>query len=368
MLKKILFKLIFLCFLITLFFLFDFTVGKVNEISITRQLMGEFRSEVAPLTTRTNHLLPNLNHNNDLIPRKVRTDEYGLLKGSQEANKQPATGILFLGGSTTENNEVEEPFRFPYLAAIQLNKIQQGINFKGINAGVRAHTTQESINLYINHPSPDISSAQIVVVMHNINDRLRLALFDTYKARLVEHSNFSYFGIIDGFKNIFISVWQSLKFKSNIFFLVDSAWDKFSFFEKEKNVLVNERVLDQVTKITYAQKVAFTQNIRVLVSIIKANDKVPVLMTEPLGKKSEGQDIFNNVIREIANSEKIKLIDLDEAVQKRTTTPRDYFLSDFIHFNDEGSILASNIIAESLNTFVISAKLQDKNAYQISGK
>ena len=359
MLKTNLFKLALLGVLIALLFLCDFTVGRFNEISIIRQLMSEFRSEVAPLNTRTNHLIPNLYHSNNLVPREVRTNEYGLLLGPQGTNKQASTGILFLGGSTTENNEVEEPFRFPYLAAIQLNKIQ-GINFKGINAGIRAHTTQESINLYINHPSPEISNAQIVVVMHNINDRLRLALFNSYKAKLVEHSDFSYLGIIDGFNNVFISVWQSLKFKSNIMFLIDNAWDKFYFLDKDKNILVNERVLDQVTNISSSQLVAFTKNIKVLVSIIRANDKMPVLMTEPLGKKSEGQDIFNNAIREFAHSEKIKLIDLDEAVQKRTTTPRDYFLSDFIHFNNEGSILAANVIAESLSTVVTIEKLPDK--------
>jgi hypothetical protein len=357
MLKTNSFKLALLGLLIALFFLFDFTVGEFNEISITRQLMGEFRSEVTPLITRTNHLIPNLNHSNDLIARRVRTDDYGLLMGPEETNKQPLTGILFLGGSTTENNEVEDSFRFPYLAAIRLNNIK-GTNFKGINAGVRAHSTQESINLYINHPAPAISNAQIVVIMHNINDRLRLALFDSYKARLVEHSNFSFFGIIDGLNSTFMSIWQSLKFKSNILFLIDSAWDKFSFSEKENTVLVNERVLDQVTKITNAQLVAFTQNIKVLVSIIKANDKVPVLMTEPLGKKSEGQDIFNNAIREIAHHEKIKLIDLDEALQKRATNTPNYFLSDFIHFNDEGSIFAANVISESLSSLVTRTKVQ----------
>jgi hypothetical protein len=75
--------------------------------------------------------------------RKFRTDHNGVVKGGNEVSTT-ATKIVFLGGPTTECNEVAEPFRFPALVERLLR--ERGLNIVTLNAGVRGHTTQDSIN------------------------------------------------------------------------------------------------------------------------------------------------------------------------------------------------------------------------------
>ena len=199
--KRVTFYLITFMILIISVVFMDYGVGLLQETAIYRNSMMVFQAEVAPLQTTTNHLLPNLN---DQLPderhfskkRQVRTDEYGILKGVDQNLTELTENILFLGGSTTENNEVREEFRFPFLAISQLSKIS-GTDHIGINGGVRAHTTQNSINLYINHPSPQIEKARYVVMMHNINDRLKLAIDGSYKSKLNNNSESSLGGVRD---------------------------------------------------------------------------------------------------------------------------------------------------------------------------
>ena len=45
-----------------------------------------------------------------------------MVLGPSEVDYSKSSKILFLGGSTTENNEVDEQFRFPFLAPFQLSK------------------------------------------------------------------------------------------------------------------------------------------------------------------------------------------------------------------------------------------------------
>ena len=301
--------------LLCLLFLADFVVGTFYETSVTRETMGVFRSEVAPLSTTTNHLIPNLSHEYLIedksisVVRTVRTDEYGIMKGASADDYTSATKILFLGGSTTENNEVDEPYRFPYLVGALLNKTKSQ-KFYGVNAGIRAHTTQDSLNLYLNHPSPDISNAEIVVVMHNINDRLHLTLSDSFKSDLNQNSTLTLSGVIDNFYQLVFSTWNWVKFKSNIIFLIDINWDKLSLDRENKGIVINEEVLGKMATLTDKQVDLFSQNIRLLVRIIRAREKIPILMTQPLGKDSKGQSTFNDAIRKTAKTEKVYLVDL----------------------------------------------------------
>ena len=56
-------------------------------------------------------------------------------------------------------------------------------------------------------------------------------------------------------------------------------------------------------------------------------------MTQPLGKVSIQQKVFNNLIRETASSNDILLIDLEE----RMSLNSNFFLSDMIHLSNDGS-------------------------------
>ena len=327
----------------------DYSAGFFHEASFFRKSSSIFQGEVAPLHTTTNHLLPNLH---DHFPdehhpsgkRLVRTDQFGILQGPDTGISENQTRVLFLGGSTTENNEVHEEFRFPYLAISQLNKIT-GSNFIGVNAGVRAHTTQNSINLYLNHPSPDIEAAQYVVMMHNINDRLKLTLDKSYKSTLNTHSQSSLEATVGALKSSAYSLFQWARSKSNLIYLLDSSIS--GLFISDNGIIVNERILDKVANISETDVGKFQENLKIFADIVKAKGKVPILMTQPLGKDSKGQDIFNDSIRKIAFQNKISLIDLDLESKKITEKDR-LFLSDGIHFNDNGSKWASDFITAEL--------------------
>lgn len=344
--KKSIFYLVSLLLVIGSFLFLDFCVGFFQETATRKNGNYLFRSEVAPLHTTTNHLIPNLfdKFSDEADPahkRIVRTDEYGILQGPGDRNLAATDKILFLGGSTTENNEVREEYRFPYLAVFQLNKMAN-VNFLGINAGVRAHTTQNSLNLYLNHPSPEIANSKYVVMMHNINDRLKLALDGSYKSSLNNKSELTF----DYAKNSFFSSIYSLylwaKGHSNILFLLHEKI--VPILVKDKGVVVNENILDQVFSLSDDDVKKYQNNLNVFIGIVKSQGKIPILMTQPLGKISQGQDLFNETMRKVALQNNVNLIDLDKSSNEIHQKEK-LFFADGIHFNDHGSKWASDYIA-----------------------
>ena len=108
----------------------DFFYGTLTRTRAIRDAALKFRSEASPLAITTKKLIPEVAHTFDGVlrpegekylpigaPRIFRTNEYGAI--TTGSGNGPAGGrltILFLGGSTTEANEVDEPFRFPALA------------------------------------------------------------------------------------------------------------------------------------------------------------------------------------------------------------------------------------------------------------
>jgi len=365
--RKAFLYLVLLSIVISSFFLLDYAVGFFEETAAKKNASYLFKSEVGSLHTTTNHLIPNLfdkfsDESNPDKERFVRTDNFGILKGPVDSKSFTKDKILFLGGSTTENNEVQEEYRFPYLAVSQLNKIAS-VNFLGVNAGVRAHTTQNSINLYLNHPSPEIENSQYVVMMHNINDRLKLALDGSYKSRLNQESEFSLDYVRKSFLSSLYASFLWLKGYSNILFL---GHEKLSpFFVENKGVVINENILDQVTSLTDEDIKKYKDNLIIFIGIVRAQGKVPILMTQPLGKSSHGQSLFNEVIRKVALENNTNLIDLDKSSDLIKNKEK-LFFSDGIHFNDHGSKWASDYIALRL-VQILGLKI-DKQKIQLGCK
>jgi len=347
------FKLIAVSMVCITVFSLDYLVGYINEIRIYREITFTFRTEVAPLITNTLHLLPKLDDSyppegpDQVEPRHVRTDKYGLIIGPDYGVKpELSEKILFLGGSTTENNEVDEAYRFPYLSA----KIVSAVTNKpyyGVNGGVRGHTSQNSINLYLNHPAPYIAEAEKVVVMQNINDRLLLAVLGSYKSNIGDPPQISLKYASNQATGVFYSIWKWLSFQSNIVYLADSVIKQSSVGENPSGALINERTLDNNPNINISHLHLFKQNLKTLAAIIKSRNKIPYLMTQPLGKDSKGQDMFNDAIRQVAFDDHISLIDLARYISKQAK-PDKLFFPDGIHFNNQGSSIAAEYIANEL--------------------
>ena len=150
-------KFYYLLGIILLIFVIDYFYGQIGEIKSIRNQYKKFNSEISNLKINTNNLIPNITHyyeeildNKSLQDKNkihtFRTDEFGtILPNNKNDNNLK---IIFLGGSTTESNEVSENLRYPVI--VQKNLKERGLNIHSINAGIRGHTTIDSINTLIN--------------------------------------------------------------------------------------------------------------------------------------------------------------------------------------------------------------------------
>jgi len=361
--KKItLFRLALVCFLILLFLGLDYVGGFVDHTAIVRESSRSFRSEVAPLFLKTRQLIPNINHEyrvaerrdpefpgRDDDPRRFRTDSAGTIIGSEprEQSRQfNSTYILFLGGSTTESNEVDEPFRFPALVG-QMLSTELGRPFVGLNLGVRANTSRDSINLVLNHPVT--RKAAYIVMMHNINDRLLLALNGSYDARLVDVGVGTWPAVVDEARVLLNVFWDFISYRSNILFLLRYRFLEANPFTGERPpTVVDNRAIDYTDKDLEKHGEMFRESIALFVTLTRSMRKTPILMTQIVGQSSLQQGYFNDIIRAVAKETNTMLIDLDVLL---TGQRRLMFLIDDIHFNNVGSRLAADVIAAQLGPF-----------------
>lgn len=335
----------------------DFVFGYVHTISMLRVSAQQFRSEVARLPIRTLNLVPNTNHayyslfqgstganSPPEAPRSFRTDMNGNIKSGRNSKGEALKKILFLGGSTTESNEIDEPFRFPAVVETLLND-EYSIQVEVWNGGVRSHTTVDSINLLLNNA--EYSKATHVVLMHNINDRLLLAFQDRYQSKLGTSGDTSW----DKLKDASYALGNALKdfasYHSNLLFAARMHFARFHPFSGEEiSQEVSEDSLDLDDPKLEEHAIMYRTYLEAFIGLSKALSKVPIVMTQPLGRPSKGQARFNDELRAVALAHQVKIIDLDRLLPAN----REWlFLSDSIHMNNEGGKLVGHIIAGVLS-------------------
>jgi lysophospholipase L1-like esterase len=269
--------------------------------------------------------------------RRFRTDRNGIIIGGV----QPASTtqkILFLGGSTTECNEIPEPLRFP--AVVERLLREHGLDVIALNAGVRGHTTQDSINALLNHPG--FRSANVVVLMHNINDRLMLGLRGDYDASLGNDAPTTGRAVLHSAGGLVTAVWNYIVYRSNSLFLLQYWSNKnLAWLDQPQHVEVSRDNIDLFQN-TVGHRAKFEESLRIFVNIVRTLGKQPVLMTQPLGRRSTAQDAFNETIRDVAHREQVLLIDLDKTLGQNQ---RWAFFDDDIHLNAEGSLSVGKQIA-----------------------
>lgn len=331
----------------------DYAVGLVNETALIRADAKRFRTEAAPLQFPTQNLVPNTRHSypephrpegDRLVPsnasRVLQTDAIGTISPPDGVNHQALASrtVLFLGGSTTECNEVDEPFRFP--ARVELLLSSSDMAIRTINGGVRGHTTIDSINSLLNRSA--FRSADIVVLMHNINDRLRLALQGNYDARLGSAAPGSMELVKASASDLVTSLWDYATYNSNALFLLNGYLLSRS---NSHSISVSERTIDFGLPAASEQLNQYKQNLEAFIALTRALGKLPILMTQPLARRSPAQDLFNDAIREVAAKQSAELIDLELEI----TGLRDsLFLSDDIHLSNFGSLHVASVIAGRL--------------------
>jgi Tol biopolymer transport system component len=112
-------------------------------------------------------------------------------------------------------------------------------------------------------------------------------------------------------------------------------------------VYINESVLEELPPLSDFQVAKFEQNYKNFISLAKANNQIPVLMTQPLGKSSKNQEQFNDAIRRVGRNENVEVIDLAKYVIEIEKFNL-LFYDDGIHFNNDGSRWAADVIADKL--------------------
>jgi len=354
--KTAIFYLITIGFMIALIVAGDILIGQFNNIDEIRNTARQFREEAAFLRFPTKNMVPGLNHvyvDSDVPkdaesqgskrPRKLRTDRNGIVVG-EAAPALNAKKIIFLGGSTTECNEVPEPFRFPAMVESLLRG--SGLNIATLNAGVRGHTTQDSINSLLNRPGFRDADVDVIVLMHNINDRLRLGVRGNYDASLGTDGPTSGRAVVNSAQALMTSVWDYISYRSNSLFLIRYWSDEnAAWLDKPQNPAITKNSINLFEEAALKNRPKFEENLRIFVLLVRAMGKRPVLMTQGLGQYSAVQEKFNDSIRSVASREHVLLVDLDMELGRDRSWA---FFSDEIHLNTSGSIFVGRRIAAAI--------------------
>ena len=345
--------------ILLMFVLADYFAGLINDTHIVKDMSKQFRAEAEHLQLTTKTMLPNVNHTYPTPYEKsrlLRTNNNGEIIGPELNETSTNKTILFMGGSTTECNEVDEELRFPYLVGQRLSEVSNS-KVKTVNIGTRGNTVHDSVNLLNNHIS--IRSADIIVLMHNINDRLFLSHKPSYETLKTHTPILSIQHVYDAFGGSLESLIDFITYKSNLIYLIRKNWLNYNPWTGETlNIQANReeqidfKILDNKEVLS-----AFKTKLNIFISSVRELGKSPVLMTQALGKKSSQQELFNEVIREVSVEKKVLLIDLEKEL---TLNADSAFLDDYIHLNNFGSKAVAKIISDKLASTIV--KQRDDNS------
>ena len=281
----------------------------------------------------------------------VNIDSNGFINPSKIYDT-PDKSIFFVGGSTTECLYVDENKRFPYLVGRYIEN-NTSLKINSYNAGVSGNHSLHSIDIILNKIIP--LSPDYVVFMHNFND-LSINVSDSkaywnhIKNPVIIYTESGYIMLKKTIKGYFPILNSLVRNAYYSIFLKELDGVK----KKEKRVLDEEKVLN-----------GFRKNLELFVQISKIYQFTPVLMTQFNRIKEvpdkrvkrtfhyylesiHGVDYkvyfsiyekMNDVIREVARKENVKLIDLDKIIPKDKK-----YIYDSIHLNTVGSEYVAKII------------------------
>lgn len=266
-----------------------------------------------------------------------RVDSEGFVEPSK-IHENADLNIFFLGGSTTECENVAETKRFPYLAGRILEQ-KTGKKINSYNGGRSGNDSLHSINNLINKVAP--LKPDIIVRMDNVND-LSVLL---YEASYWNHNKGrSHLGCFS--KNR-----KSLRNFHN-------EWENSPFVELFNDENHQKLIKEEHRKI-----------LKLFIATTRALGATPVIMTQvnriendPNFSTGHGDEKFNQTYRklykefhdltkEVAKEESVQLIDLAKEVEGS-----EKYIYDSVHFNNEGSELVAQIIARDLEKTILTIK------------
>ena len=322
--------------------------------------MREFR----PLLKEYNHPVKE-DEPYDTIEKKnylLRVDENGFIMPSKKYDNADIS-LVFLGDSVTAELLVDEEKRFPYLTGVFLEK-EMGIKINSYNASRTANNTLNTLDILLNKIIP--IKPDIAIMMHNNNDVAIMLYEKTYwnnspTRRLI-------FDVNEYILTNFFKIMRD-KFIPNTSRELRLAGARLRTLLKPRDLEKGNDEFAKIrnTKVNYnaAEMVEqFEMNLQTFITICKIRKITPVLMTmasrftEYPDKDIMARfqtvvisyqeykrlfDLFNDSIRRKAIENDILLIDLATTMPQK----KDY-IYDVIHYNNNGSIKASEIIKDKL--------------------
>mgnify|MGYP003771258543 FL=1 len=293
---------------------------------------------------------------------RLRTDSRGFIMPT-DRHRDPDLRVFFVGGSTTECLFVHEDHRFPIAAARRLEE-RTGLKINAYNAGVGGNNSLHSINIVLNDVLP--LEPDVIAFMHNINDLVILLYTGTYWNENASRSPI---------RQITLQVEPPPSFRR----IVSEA---ARWIAPHAYGIVRQAVCPPAPEVDEWGNIRgqmrnwdrdgirreFTSNLRSFVALCRYREVVPVLMTQQ-NRFTSPPDVYiarsmhrmetgfgiayadyydlyvmmNDLIRSVAAEQDVPLIDLDRSIPKSRE-----FMYDSVHFNDQGSLLAAQVIAESL--------------------
>ncbi len=318
-----------------------------------RERNPEFHAYVYPARNEMQYI-DGLDSGNKLL----RTDRNGFIMPSN-IHKDPDINIVFLGGSTTEGEFVDENNRFPYVVGRTVEE-KTGLKVNSFNSGMYGNNTLHTINILLNKIVP--MKPDIAIMMHNINDLSILMHEQTHWNSNSTRSPIAtinyYSGALRKIKNATIpNLSRELKFHINSIFSSNLSLDEFHNTRDIKLIVSPDKIIEQ-----------FERNLRLFVSICKIYNITPILMTQfnrfseepdkvvldsisqPLKKfgmtYEEYRELYNALnasIINIASNNKILVIDLESKTPKTNK-----YMYDSIHLNNFGSLYVAKVISDNL--------------------
>jgi hypothetical protein len=301
-----------------------------------------------------------------LITKKylLRIDNDGFIVPSKKYDS-PDMSIVFLGGSTTECRYVAEEHRFPYLAGVLLEQ-QTGIKINSYNAARSGNHSLHSLDILLNKVFP--LKPEIVVMLHNINDLVVLLYESSYwnprSSKPVifdinKEINANFFRIIrDKFIPNLAAAMHNFDKSLRSFMKSDKkSNDEFAKIRGKRLIFDKSAMVDQ-----------FEMNLQSFISLCKARNIIPVLMTMPSRFKEKPDQIildtfknvsieysqfrelfdrFNNSILKKAHENNIMVIDLAKEIPQENE-----FMCDIVHYTDKGAGRIAAIISDRLKPAV----------------
>lgn len=296
----------------------------------------------------------------------LSVDSLGFIEPSGDLTAR-ASRLLFLGGSTTEGAFIDPESRFPHVVARLLTD-SAGVPSVAFNAGRSGNTSLHSLINLIGKGLP--IRPDVVVVMENINDLVRLAYVGTYAGMNSRTEG----GQARGSMTIIYreppdarsALGQAVaKVLPGMAFGVRRLADRASGTGADEF----RGTVDQgITIDTAVIARDYRAMLRSIVAVARAHGAMPVIMTQPARfptrltdepaleafwlRYRKGVDYaafvaahshLNDVARSVALMENVLLIDLAREFRPSRTN-----MYDFVHVTAEGSLQEAAIIARAL--------------------